>query len=245
MRSRNKGRVSVIYIYIMVIQDWVDVLVVSLQNLWLTVVGFLPALLGAVIVFIIGLIVAFGLEKLVERVIYYLRIDVLLRKVGLETYLRRAKLDLNTGHFFGKVVYWFMVLAFLLASSDILGFSSLSMFLRDVLNYIPHVVIAALILLAAFVVANFLRGLVRASVLSAELHAAKTLSTIAWWGVILFGFLAAIQELGVAVMIVNTLVTGFIAMLAIAGGLAFGLGGRDHADQFIGKIRDEISHNGK
>lgn len=229
----------------MVIQSWVDVLVASLQDLWLSVVGFLPALLGALIVFLIGLIVAFGLEKLVERIIYYLRIDALLKKVGVETYFHRAKIDLNVGHFLGKIVYWFMVLAFLLAASDILGFSSLSQFLRDVLSYIPHVVIASLILLATFVVANFLRGLVRASTLSAELHAGKTLGAIAWWGVTIFGVLVALQELNVAAPVINTLITGFIAMLALAGGLAFGLGGRDHADQFIGKIREEITHGGK
>lgn len=229
----------------MVIQNWVDVIIFSLQNLWTQVLGFLPSLIGALIVFVIGLIVAFGLERLVERVIYYVRLDALLRRVGLDAILRRAKINLNAGHFFGKIVYWFMVLAFLLAASDILGFSSLSAFLRDVLNYIPNVVVSALILLASFIVANFLKHLVRASVLSAELHAAKSLSAIAWWGVIIFGFLAAIQELGVAVTIINTLITGFIAMLALAGGLAFGLGGRDHADQFIGKIRDEIAHNGK
>ena len=229
----------------MVIQNWIDVIVFSLQNLWTQVIGFLPSLLGAIIVFVIGLIVAFGLERLVERLIYYVRLDALLHRVGLDVFLRRAKINLNAGHFFGKLVYWFMVLAFLLAASDILGFSSLSAFLRDVLIYVPNVVVAALILLAAFIVANFLRGLVRASVLSAELHAAKSLAAITWWGVIIFGTLAALQELGVAVTIINTLITGFIAMLALAGGLAFGLGGRDHADQFIGKIRDEIAHNGK
>lgn len=227
----------------MIIQDWVDVLVFSLQNLWSEVIGFLPSLVGALVVFVFGLIVAFGLEKLVERVIYYLRIDAALKKLGLETYLHRAKMSLNTGVFFGRLVYWFMLVAFLLAASDILGFASLSDFLREVLAYIPQVVVAALILLAAFVVANFLRGLVRASVLAAELHAAKALGTVAWWGVIIFGALAGLQQLGVAVTIINTLVTGFVAMLAIAGGLAFGLGGRDHADEFIAKLREEINHN--
>lgn len=222
----------------MVVQQWVDVIVGSLQNLWVTVVNFLPALIGALVVFIVGLIVAAVLAKIVERVIYYLKLDSLLRKAGVETYLERANLKLNTGYFLGQLVYWFMVIAFLLAASDILRFTSLSAFLRDVLLYIPNVIVAILILLAALIVANFLKHLTRASVATAKLRYGKALGTIAWWTVIIFGLLTALFQLGIATSIINTLITGLIAMLAIAGGLAFGLGGKDYAAQLLGKLRE-------
>ncbi len=225
-----------------IVQSWVDILVASLQGLYVQVIGFLPSLVGALVVFVVGLIVAYGLEKLVEQVLYHLRLDSFLKKLGLGVYMERANMEVNTGMFFGKIVYWFIVIAFLLASSDILGFFALSDFLQQVLAYIPNVVIAALILLAAFVAAKFVKGLVRASVLSARLHAAKSLGTISWWGVIVFGFLAALSELGVAVHIIQTLVNGFVAMLALAGGLAFGLGGREQAANFLETIHEEISH---
>jgi small-conductance mechanosensitive channel len=135
-----------------------------------------------------------------------------------------------------------MVLAFLLAASDILGFFALSSFLRDVLLYLPNLIIAILIMVAAFIVANLVRHIVRASVLSAKLHAAKFLGSAAWWIVIIFGALAALVQLGIAVTIINTLITGFIAMLAIAGGLAFGLGGKDYAAHIVKKIEESIGH---
>ena len=115
-------------------------------------------------------------------------------------------------------------------------------FLKDVLNYIPKAIVAARFLLVSVVAANFSRGLVRSSVMGARLHAGKTLGMVAWWGIVVFGSLTALVQLGVAVQVINTLITGLVAMLALAGGLAFGLGGRDMATQWLVRMREEISH---
>jgi len=224
----------------MLIQTWTDVLVGSLQNLWFQVATWLPSLIGAMLVFIVGLIVAAGLSSLVERVLAAIRLDNLLRKMGVEEYTRRANMELNSGHFVGQLVYWFMTLAFLLAASDILGFFALSGFLRDVLLYLPNLVIAVLIMLAALVVANLAMHLVRASVMGAKLHAAKFLGSASWWVIMVFGGLAALVQLGIAVSIINTLITGLIAMMALAGGLAFGLGGKDYAAHLLSKLQSEL-----
>lgn len=226
----------------MTFESWVEVLAESLRELWLQVAGFLPSLIGALIVFFIGLIVASVLGQVVARLISYVKFDSLLRQLGVHTYLERANLKLNTGHFFGELVYWFILVAFLLAASDILGFSALSRFLNDVLNYIPDVMVATLILLVSLVVARFLKHLVRASVAGAKLHHAHGLATLAWWVVVVFGFLAALSQLGVAPEIVQVLVTGLVAMLTLATGLAFGLGGKDLAAGFLEKIRDDMTH---
>ncbi|MBI3046302.1 MAG: hypothetical protein HYY86_02050 [Candidatus Harrisonbacteria bacterium] len=224
----------------MLIQTWTDVLVGSLQSLWVQVISWLPNLIGATLVFVVGLIVAAGLGSLAERVVGALRLDAALRKLGVEEYTRRANLELNSGHFLGQLVYWFMLLAFLLAASDILGFFALSSFLREVLLYIPNIVIAVLIMLAALVVANLAKHLVRASVMSARLHAVKFLGSAAWWVVMIFGGLAALVQLGIAVSIINTVITGLIAMMALAGGLAFGLGGKDTAAELLRRTMDEL-----
>lgn len=222
--------------------DWINTTGDSLSGLWGTVVGFLPSLIGAIVVFIIGLIVASLLEKVVERVIHFLKIDSVLRKAEMEGYLDRANMKLNAGAFFGKIVYWFFVIVFLLAASDILHFAAFSGFLKSVLAFIPSVIVAALMLLAALVAANFLRRLVTASAAGAKLHHAKGLGVLVWWSVVIFGLLAALPQLGVNIAIIQTLVTGLIAMLALAGGLAFGLGGRDRAASFLNRWSDEMKH---
>ena len=222
----------------MVVQNWADVIAGSLQTLWFGIVAFLPSLLGALIVFVIGLIVASGLGALVEKIFDAIKLDSLLSKLGLSPYFERAGLRLRGARFLGQLVNWFLVVAFLLAASDILHLTALSSFLRDVLNYIPNIVGAVLIMLAAVVVANFLKRIVTASVMGAKLNAAHFLGTLTWWALVVFGLLASLVQLNVAPSIINSLVTGFIAMLALAGGLAFGLGGRDYAQYMIGKLRD-------
>jgi hypothetical protein len=222
----------------MFIQDWTSLVAGSLQNVWVGFVSTLASIVGALVVFIIGLIVAAGIAALVEKIVQVVKLDKLLVSLGLEEYFERAGLHINSGKFFRKLVYWFLVVVFLLAAVDILGFYSLASFLNSVLLYVPNVLVAVLIMLAAFIVGHFLRGLVKASVKSAKLHGAGFLASLTWWSVIIFGFLASLSQLGIAVAIVNALVTGLIAMLAIAFGLAFGLGGKDYASHLIGKLRE-------
>ncbi|MFH0806270.1 MAG: hypothetical protein V1885_00920 [Candidatus Brennerbacteria bacterium] len=222
----------------MVLQDWTSVIVASLQSLWGGTLGVIANIVGALIVLIIGLIVASGLGTLVERVIALIKLDRGLVSLGVKQYFDRAGMQLNSARFFGKLVYWFLVVVFLLAASDILGFYSLSSFLREVLLYIPNVIVAVLIMLAAVVIGNALRHVVRASVKGAQLHASNFLGSLTWWAVVVFGFLASLSQLGIATAIVNSIVTGFVAMLALAGGIAFGLGGKDYAASLVNRLRE-------
>ncbi|HMB17477.1 MAG TPA: hypothetical protein VKO61_01025 [Candidatus Paceibacterota bacterium] len=222
----------------MAVQDWVTVIVNSLQNLWMGFVDVLGSVVGALVVLLVGLMVASGLAAFVRKVIEMIKLDSFLRSLGIEKFFERGGMRVNSGKFFGKIVYWFIVIVFILAASDILGFATLSEFLRDVLLYIPNVIVGVLIMLAAIVLANFLKDIVKSSVKSAKLTGYKFLGSLTWWAITVFGFLAAISQLGIARDIVNTLVAGFIAMIALAGGLAFGLGGRDYAKYLISRLRD-------
>lgn len=221
------------------IENWNQVVQLSLQRLWSGVVGVVPNLLGAIVILIIGLIVAYVLGVLVvEKILEALKLDSLLGTLGLTPYFERAGMRLRGARFLGQVVYWFVIMSFLLAASDILGLYAFSAFLRDVLVYIPNVVAAVLVMLAAVVLANFTKRIVTASVVGARLHGAHFLGSLTWWAITVFGFLTALVQLNVAPSVINTLITGFIAMLAIAGGLAFGLGGKDYAASLIGRLRE-------
>jgi len=156
--------------------------------------------------------------------------------------LERADLRLDSGRFIGVLVQWFFIVVTLLAVSDILKLVAFSDFLSQVLLYVPNIIIAVLIMLAGVVMAAFLAKLVRASVLAARLHSAHFLGALTKWSVLVFAFLAALSQLGIAGALVNTLIMGFVAMLALAGGLAFGLGGRDVAATWLEKLRSEVSN---
>jgi hypothetical protein len=222
----------------MIVQSWTDVVVGSLQNLWWGTVNYLPNIVGAFVVLVIGLIVAAGLAALVEKILEGVRLDALLEKVGLKPIFERAGLRLRAAYFFGKLVYWFVIIAFLLAVADSLQLYALSQFLSSILGYLPNIIAAVLIMLAALVLAHFLRRVVTASVMSAKLHSGLFLGTVTWWAIVVFGFLTALTQLNIAAQIIQTIITGFIAMLALAGGLAFGLGGKDYASHLLNKLKD-------
>lgn len=215
-------------------------LISSLQNLWIQLIAFLPSLIGALIVFIIGLMVASGLASLVEKLIAAVKLDNFLKKLGVEEYTRRAGIELNSGHFLGQIVYWFLVLVFFSAAADILKFYVLSNFVTDILTYLPNLVVALLVMVVALVAANLVKKVVKASVMGAKVGSERFLSSASWWIIVVFGLLIALNQLGVAVAIINTVITGLIAMLALAGGLAFGLGGKEYAAHLLGKMKDGL-----
>src|SRR4051812_47330265 len=96
-----------------------DAVAAALSNLWLGVLNFIPSLVGALVVLIIGLIVASGLGTLVEKILDAVHLDAGLRKLGLEPYVQRAGMQLRGARFFGRIVYWFLVIVFILAASDV------------------------------------------------------------------------------------------------------------------------------
>ena len=225
----------------MAFENWIWTVAGSLQTVWFNFLAFLPNILGAIVVFIIGWLVAVGLERIVAEVVRATRVDALLERLGVEEVLERAKIKLDAGQFLGWLVKWFFVIVFLLAASDILRLEAFTMFLRDILLYIPNIAIAVLVLLAAVVIGNVLERVVEAAVSAAEGPSAHFLGAVTRWATFIFGLLAALVQLGIAPTLINTLFTGIVALVAIAGGLSFGLGGKEAAQDLITKIRKDIS----
>lgn len=222
--------------------SWGQAIVSSLQNLWLTFVSFVPNLIAALVVFFLGWAVAVAVGRLVEKVLVILRINQAFENIkGLKTAAARANLKINVPKLLGEIVKWFLILVTLLAATDILGLQEVSSFLRSVLDYIPNVVVAALILVIATVLANFVYHTVSASVSAAGFASGNAVAAISKWSIIVFAFLAALMQLDVAASLIQTVLTAFFAMVAIAGGLAFGLGGKDLAAKWLKKAEADLS----
>ena len=205
---------------------------------------FVPQLVIALVVFIIGWVIAVALGKIVSQLVKSLRVDSALRGLGAEAPLSRAGLRLDSGAFVGGLVRWFFILVFLFASIDVIGLDQVTEFLRSVvLTYIPQVIVAAFILLVAALLADVVHRVVAGSARAAHIPSAGFLGGVAKWAIWIFAILAALFQLGIAGVFIQTLFTAFVAMLAIAGGLAFGLGGRDAASRFLEKLRSDITHH--
>jgi len=219
----------------------VDILQGSLLGLWDSIVAYVPFVLGAALVFLVGLIIAHVLRGVVEKIVAVLRIDDLVSKLELKTSLEKMGIKLHVGKFLGWCVKWFFIIVALIATTDILGWDQVTMYLQDVVSYLPNVIIAIIILLAGILLANFVRTVVKSAVEAAQLQSADFLSGFAKWAILVFTFMASLVQLQIAPDLIRTLFTGLVAMLALAGGLAFGLGGKEHASRVLDRLRKDIS----
>lgn len=212
----------------------------ALFELWSAFIVFLPTLLGGLIVFLVGLIIGNGIAQLVEKLIGALKVDSLLEKIGFKEFTDKAGIHLDSGYFLGQITKWLILLSFLVAACNIWGLYAVGDFITSIVKYLPNVLVAVLILLAAIVLGEYFAKFVQASVAGAGLKYQKLLAAMSRWVFIIFGVIAALSQLKVATYIVNTLFTGIIAMLALAGGLAFGLGGKDFAQDLLAKFKKDL-----
>jgi hypothetical protein len=220
---------------------WADVLNQSLQSVFWGLVQFLPNVIVAVLIFVVGWLIGAGLGRLVAQVIASIKVDQALRAAGVEKVVERAGFTLNSGKFLGELVKWFFIIVFLVASLNVLGLTDVTAFLTGVvLTYLPQVIVAVLILLVAAVLADAADRIVAGSARAAGVKAAGLLGTLARWSIWVFAVLAALDRLGISPL-VQTLFTGVVVALALAFGLAFGLGGQQAASRAIERVRDEIS----
>ena len=224
---------------------WGDVFNASLQELWWGFVQFTPKLVIAIIFFAVGWVLGAVIARALEQVFSALKVDNLLKSIGIDGFFRKAGMNLNSGYFIGQVVKWFVIVVFLIPSLDLVGLNSIKDFLQnDVLGFLPRVIVAALILIITTIVADALSKTVTASVKTMNLTSANMLGAVAKYAVWIFAFIIALGQLGVADYYMSVLFTGIIAMLSIGGALAFGLGGKDAAAKFIAKVGEEVSHRG-
>jgi hypothetical protein len=222
------------------IQNWGDVFTLSLQNLWVGVARFVPVLVIALIIFAIGWVLAALIEKLVESLFRSIKVDAALKSAGMEEVVKRAGHNLNSGAFVGALVKWFIIVAFLMASLNMLGLDTVNVFLAQVLNYLPNVVIAVIILMVAAVIASAMQKVVVASALAAHSKSSELLGRVTKWSIWIFAILTALMQLGVAEGLIQTVLTAVFAGAALAIGLAFGLGGKDVAARMIEKTAGHV-----
>ena len=225
----------------MLFNTWADVLSQSFQNLFYGAVAFIPNLVVAIVIFIVGWLVGVGLGPAVKQVVDAIRVDNALRSTGIERLLSRAGFELSSGKFLGFLVEWFFIIVFLVAALDVLGLTTVNLFISEVvLGYLPQVIVAVLILLVAAIVAEAAERVVVGSAKAASLPAARFIGQATRDSILGFALLAALAQLNVATAFVQTLFTGVVIAVSLAVGLAFGLGGQQSASRYLEHLQSEI-----
>jgi len=213
--------------------DWYSVTINALQELWQGFVVFIPALIGAILIFVIGWFIAIGVARLVTEVLKKLRFNRIFERGVWKEALAKAEFKIDAAGFIGVIIKWVLVIVFLMAAVEILGLSEFASFLKSVLAYLPNVVVASFIFVVAVIIADLLEKVVRAAVESTRVGYGHIVGVIIRWSIWIFAILAILVQLKVAPTLIQTLFTGLIAVIVISAGIAFGFGGKEIAGEVL------------
>src|ERR687885_315382 len=211
-------------------------MVESLRNALDVFLSYIPQLIGAIIILIVGYIVAKILQAVVSRVLKGVGFDGWMERGGIKQFLDRAQTRETPATVLGTLVFWFVFIIAIVMATDALGIRQVSAVLSQLIAYIPSVIAAVLILILAALLANFLAGIVRGATGS------DLLSNVARYAIIVYAAFAALTQLGIAVQLTAPTFLIILGAVALAAAIAFGWGGRDVAKDIIERYYNQ--HDG-
>lgn len=212
----------------------------SLREIAGGVADMLPKVIAAFIFIMLGWLFGTAVGRVIHQLVEAAKVDEWLKKSGVDKFIEKAGYKLNAAAFFGWIGKVFFIVVFLVAAFDILGLTQVNDFLSQVLEYIPKVIVATIVLFVASIASDLLSGMVTGATRAVGSRVSELLGALTRWAIWIFAFMVALAQLGIAAQFMGILFTGFVAMFALAGGLAFGLGGKDAAAELIKDMRDEV-----
>ena len=201
-----------------------------------TIVNYLPKFIAGLIILLIGIIVASIIKRIIIQLFTAINFENILKKYGIP----EGKDGLNWSVLLAEVVRWFVIILFLIPTADVWGLPQIVSVLNTFLLYLPNVFVAAIIGIVGFVVARLVYDLVRAATRSLAKEVSQTIAASTRIAIQIFVVLAVLNQLGVATDLIRILFTGLVAMVAIAGGISFGLGGKDLAKDVLENFRKKL-----
>lgn len=212
------------------------VLINTLNGSVAAIISFIPRFLSGLIIFLIGIIIATFLKQIVREVLKFTQFEGFLKRYGVP----ESKEGADWTTIISEITRWFVIIVFLVPTADVWGLGKFVEVLNGLLVYLPNVFVAVLLLLVGFVIARLVHDLILASVRGLSRDSARSVAMVGRWSVLVFVFLVVLNQLGIASDLIRILFAGIVAMVAIAGGLAFGLGGQDAAKAIIERLKKKL-----
>ncbi len=213
-----------------------QILLASLNSGLLAVVSFVPKFFAGAVIILVGIVVASIFKQLLLEVFKALKVEAFLHKYGVP----ELKEEFSWSNILAEIVRWFIIVVFLIPTADVWGLPQIITVLNQFLLYLPNVFVAAIIALVGFAFARIAHDIVLASTHGVSSDTSRSIASVTRWAIIIFVLLAVLNQLGVAADLVRILFTGFVAMLAISGGIAFGLGGQSAAKDVIEGLQKRL-----
>ena len=211
-------------------------LVSSLNTDTQAVIAFVPRFIAGLLILLIGILVGSIVKQVILSASKTLNVDTYLRRYGVP----ELRTNYTWTNILAEIARWFVLIVFLIPTADVWGIPRIGTLLNELLLYIPNVFVAVVIALVGFVLAKLAHDVVLASVKGVTRESAETVASVSQWAINIFVILAVLNQLGVASDLIRILFTGIVAMIALAGGIAFGLGGQKNAADILDGIRKRL-----
>lgn len=199
------------------------------------VFSFIPRLVGFLVILLIGWLVGIAVAKVLTAVLRKVGFERLSRRIGMTNLEQRMGMRMDSAQILGKVAFWFIFLIFLVPATDALGLPTVSSTLTVLVNYIPNIFVAILVLFLGTLLGVLAGDIVRGTATASRAGNPEVFGKIVCWAIIGFACLIALQQLQIAPVLITVLFTSIVGGLALAFGLAFGLGGRDPAQRLLSR----------
>jgi hypothetical protein len=193
--------------------------------------GFIPSLIGALILLVAGWFISGFLARLIARGLNAIGLERAVERSGIGRFIERANTRWTMSEIIAALIKWSIFLIFIQAAASLFGMPQVTGIINSVILFIPKLIVALAIVVIGSLIAKFLAGLVRGSLSEMGVGYSGLFAKLTQYAIIAFSIIAAFNQIGIAQTVVNTLLFGFIGSLALALGLAFGLGGREVAAQ--------------
>ncbi len=214
-------------------QDQLEVFINSLNQFWLELISFVPKLLAVIVILIIGWIVAIAVRFTVKRLLVWMHFDKFAQKSGIEAFMSHASFSLTLSDIISQLIYWLVILLFVITGANTLGLSEVAILLQQLASYLPHIIVAIVVLIFGTLLARFVNRLVFAWLYSIKFDRALAVSTSAEYGIQILALFMALEQLGIGVQLINALFIIVFGAIFLALAIAFGLGGKEWAAKVI------------
>jgi hypothetical protein len=200
------------------------------------IVGLLPALIGALVILLLGWLLAKILKAALVKLLIAVRLEKFSARSGLSKFLSRGDIKHSLADILGAVFFWIVFLFFIHLAADVLKFTLLQNLINGIISFIPRLAVAILIIVLGVLLSSFFKGVVRVAASSYSLARGELLGTIVQYLIIFFTLAVALEQLGVATQMLVNSVLIIVGALAFGIALAFGLGSKEVAGKIVGKI---------
>lgn len=221
-------------------QSFLDAFFIPLQSFWQGSIVFLPKLVKALIILVVGWFLAFLIGKLIFEIFRRIKLDSIFDRMKWNEALSKADLKMTVSEFIGSFVKWVLIVVFLVMAVEVLGGIQFSYTLSGLINWLPNLLVAVAIFIVAAIFADFAEKLSIAVVSKMNVRQAKVLGLIVRYSIWIVALFAILSELGVASDIVKILMGGLVALIVLSGAIAFGLGGKDMAKEILEDLKKKM-----